>query len=70
MRDGSSVALLCSRQSVSDGKDNLGLLNLVGRTVPIVGILGGLICLGAAAFLLLSGRRCAPGVEQRELAHV
>jgi hypothetical protein len=60
------------KQSVADGKDNLGLLNLVGRTVPIVGIGGGLICLAAAAFLLLSGRRPeAPmDVERREPAHV
>jgi len=58
------------KQSVADGKDNIGLLNLVGRTVPIVGIVGGLICLGASVFLLLASRRRSPGVEQRELAHV
>jgi len=58
------------KQSIADGEDNFGLLDLVGRTVPIAGILGGLICLGAAGFLLLAPRRRTPAVDEQEYAQV
>lgn len=58
------------KQSIARGQDSFGLLDLVGRTVPIVGILGGLICLGAAGFLLLAPRRRTPAVDQQEYAQV
>ena len=40
------------KQSTEDAKDNVGLINLVTRTVPIVGIVGGLLALGGGVFLL------------------
>ncbi len=59
------------QQSVDDSNSNLRLLNLVEWIVPVVGIVGGLICLGIAVFLLLSGRRReTPNAEHREPAHV
>ncbi len=59
------------QQSVDDSNSNLRLLNLVEWIVPVVGIVGGLLCLGIAVFLLLSGRRReTPSAEHREPAHV
>ena len=59
------------QQSVDDSNSNLRLLNLVEWIVPVVGIVGGLLCLGIAVFLLLSGRRReTPNAEHREPAHV
>jgi hypothetical protein len=45
------------KKSTSDVKGNLQLLTLVLTVIPIVGIVGGLICLAGAAFLLLASRR-------------
>ncbi len=45
---------------VKDADDNLALLDLVEKTVPLVGIIGGIICLAASIFLLLAGRRRTP----------
>ena len=59
------------KTSASDAKDNLRLLNLVETIVPVVGIVGGLIVLGAAGFLLVAERRrTPPKAEHREPAHV
>ena len=59
------------QQSVDDSNSNLRLLNLVEWIVPVVGIVGGLLCLGIALFLLLSGRRReTPSADHREPAHV
>ena len=59
------------QKSVDDPNSDLRLLNLVEWIVPVVGIVGGLICLGVAVFLLLSGRRReTPNAEHREPAHV
>jgi hypothetical protein len=45
------------KKSVDDLQSDLGLLTLVDKTVPLVGIIGGLICLGGALFLLVARRR-------------
>jgi hypothetical protein len=60
------------KQSVDDSNSNLRLLDLVEKIVPIVGIVGGLILLGVAGFLLAADRRRTPppSVERREPAHV
>jgi DUF3068 family protein len=59
------------QESVDDSNSNLRLLNLVEWIVPVVGIVGGVICLGIAAFLLIAGRRRdTPTAEHREPAHV
>ena len=58
-------------QGVSDGKANVKTLDLILVWAPIVGLVSGLICLGAGAFLLLAGRRReTPTAERREPAHV
>lgn len=49
------------QQSVSDLSSNLSLLTLVTKIVPLVGIIGGLICIGVAVFLLLASRRRTEG---------
>jgi hypothetical protein len=60
-----------TKQSAADAKDNLRLLDLVEKVVPIVGIVGGLICLGIAGFLVVSQRRRpTPEAQHRELTHV
>ncbi len=46
-----------TKKSIDDLSSDLTLLTLVGSVVPIVGIVGGLICLGLAGFLLLADRR-------------
>jgi hypothetical protein len=60
------------KQSVDDSNSNLRLLTLVETIVPIVGIVGGLILLAIAGFLLVaeSRRTPPPAVERREPAHV
>ena len=45
------------KKSTDDLASDLRLLTLVEKIVPLVGIIGGLICLGAAGFLLLASRR-------------
>jgi hypothetical protein len=45
------------KKSTDDLSSDLSLLTLVNTTVPLVGIIGGLICIGAAGFLLLASRR-------------
>lgn len=42
--------------SISDAKDNLGSVDLILKTVPIVGFVGGILCLLAGALLVLRGR--------------
>jgi hypothetical protein len=43
------------KSSAADAEDNLSSLNLITKTIPLVGIIGGLICLiGAAVLLVLS----------------
>lgn len=59
------------KKSVDDNKSDRFLLGLVSSIVPIVGIVGGLILLGVAGFLLAADRRrTPPPVERREPAHV
>jgi hypothetical protein len=43
--------------SVDDANDNIGQLNLITKTIPLVGIIGGVICLAAGLILLLMGRK-------------
>jgi hypothetical protein len=43
--------------SVDDANDNIGQLNLITKTIPLVGIIGGVICLAAGLILLLMGNR-------------
>ncbi|GAB3659217.1 hypothetical protein GCM10027596_16500 [Nocardioides korecus] len=43
--------------NVKDTQDNIKQLDLVTRTVPLVGIVGGLVCLAAAVVLLVLRRR-------------
>lgn len=45
------------KKSTEDNKSDRFLLTLVGTIVPVVGIVGGLICLLAAGFLLMASRR-------------
>ena len=45
------------KTSVDDAEDNLGSLNLITKTVPLVGLIGGGLCLVAAVVLLVMGRR-------------
>lgn len=44
------------KKSAADAEDDMSLLNLVTRTVPIVGLVAGSLCLLAALALLLMGR--------------
>lgn len=62
------------KTSVNEAKDNVATLSLLTGTIPLVGIVGGLICLIGGVLLLLRGRRddgdSAPGVSLRKPAHV
>lgn len=44
-------------ESADDARDNIGLINLVTRTAPLVGFIGGGLLLVAGLFLILSGGR-------------
>lgn len=46
--------------NVADAQDNIDSLNLLTRTVPIVGFIAGILCVLAGVALLLSGRRRRP----------
>jgi hypothetical protein len=56
--------------NVSDAKDNLKSLDLLTKTLPIVGLVGGVLCVVAGLALVLTGRRRrgAVPVERREMA--
>lgn len=43
--------------SVADTEDNLGSLNLITRTVPLIGFIGGSLALVAGLFLAIGGTR-------------
>lgn len=45
------------KTSSDEAKDNVAKIHLLTRTVPIVGIVGGLLALAGGLFLLLVGRR-------------
>lgn len=45
------------KESAEDAKDNIGTLNLVLKTVPIIGFSGGLLAVGGGLFLILGDRR-------------
>lgn len=47
------------KSSVQDAEDNIGSLNLITRTIPLVGIVGGIVCMLAGAVLMLVTRRNA-----------
>ncbi len=53
------LKLQFSEQSLKDGivviEDNLALLNLLTKTVPLIGFIGGLLMLGLGIFLVLGG---------------
>ena len=52
------------KKSAADTKDSMGLLTLITKTVPIVGFVGGALCLLAAlALLLLGGSSSEPQVR-------
>jgi hypothetical protein len=44
------------KTSADDAQDNIGSLTLITKTIPIVGIVGGLICLIGGLVLLVLGR--------------
>ena len=54
------------QKSVDDLSSDLRLLSLVETIVPLVGIIGGVICLGAAIVLLLLARRQGSGQRSSE----
>ena len=61
------------KTNVDDAKDNMGTLSLLTTTIPLVGIIGGLLCLIGGALLLLRGRQgdeTDSGVSLRKPAHV
>lgn len=43
--------------NAADAKDNGGLLTLLTETVPLIGIIGGILALLAGGFLVFAGRR-------------
>jgi hypothetical protein len=43
--------------NAEDAKDNGSMLSLLTRTVPLIGIIGGVVALAAGAFLVFAGRR-------------
>jgi hypothetical protein len=43
-------------KNVADTQDNIDQINLVTDTVPLVGLIGGLLCLLIGAFLVFAGR--------------
>lgn len=45
------------KESAADAKDNIAQLSLITKTVPLVGFIGGILLIGAGAFLVLTGRR-------------
>jgi hypothetical protein len=49
--------------NVADAEDNVASLNLITRTVPLVGFIGGAICLLAGLALLFTGRRKGDGAK-------
>lgn len=53
--------------SVADTEDSLATLNLLTRTVPIIGIVGGLLALAIGLFLVLGDRRKPVEVDERPL---
>lgn len=56
--------------NVSDAKDNIKSLDLLTKTLPIVGLVGGILCVIAGLALLLTGRRRPRGqvpVERRDV---
>lgn len=58
-------------KNVADAKDNVGSLNLLGSTVPLIGFIGGPILLIVGLILALGGRRRGTRVaSKREPARV
>lgn len=59
-------------QSIADGKDNKASVNLILTTVPLVGFVGGILCLLAGALLVFRGRGSAeqPPAKRRETVGV
>ncbi len=55
-------------ESIAAGKDDLASFNLILKTVPLVGFVGGVLCLLAGALLVLRGRgeAEAPPAKRRE----
>lgn len=62
------------KTTVDDAHDNIGSLSLITTTIPLIGIVGGFLCLIGGALLLLMGRRegerTDSGVSLRKPAHV
>ena len=55
-------------KSVADTEDNLSTLNLITKIVPLVGFIGGAVCLLAGIFLLMRGRKSQTTVREPEMA--
>lgn len=53
---------------VSDAEDNIASLDLVTRTMPLVGFIGGVLLLGAGAAVILLGRRGSHDDESSDTA--
>lgn len=52
------------KSNVADAQDDIGTLNLLLKTIPLVGIIGGLICLIGAVLLMVLGGRGAGGTRK------
>jgi hypothetical protein len=53
-------------QFAADAKDNIGLLDLLTRTVPLIGFIGGGLLLILGLLLAVRGGGAAPGVRSEE----
>ena len=56
------------KKSVADTEDSLSTLNLITKIVPLVGFIGGAVCLLAGIFLLIRGRKSQATVREPEMA--
>lgn len=54
------------KKSVKDTNDSLATLNLITKTVPLVGFIGGALCILAGGALLLTSRRKADAVHKQD----
>lgn len=52
------------KNDVADTEDNLSTLNLITKIVPLVGFIGGGVCLLAGIFFLLRGRKSRATAEE------
>jgi hypothetical protein len=57
-------------RDVSDAKDNIKSLDLLTKTLPVVGLVGGALCVIAGLALLLTGRRRRGMVPEEDHRHL